>query len=313
MTLDPTLAAILARTAEAGRRPARTGTTQQARDALAARAAPGAREMDVTDAAVPHEGREVPVRVYTPEDVHGVVVYFHGGGWVTGSVDTADAVARELAAAVGAIVVSVDYALSPEARFPVAVGEAIAAVRWAGARYAGERVAVAGESSGGNLAAVAAHALRSAGWEEGVAVIAAALFYPAVDYAPDRPSFHETSEVPLLLDGPDMLWFWDQYLPDEALRTRPDAAPLRAADLSVAPPTILVLAGHDPLRDEGLAYAAALSAAGVPVEQHLHPALCHGFLAFLGLVPVVGETVTAVGRALAGHLHPTAAGAARDT
>lgn len=304
MTLDPTLAAILTRTAQAGRRPARTGTPQQARAALAARAVPGTRPMDVADAAVAHEGRDVAVRVYTPDGARGVVVHFHGGGWVMGSLDTSDAVARELAAAAGAMVVNVDYSLSPEARFPVAVGEAVAAVRWAAARYPGERIAVTGESSGGNLAAVAAATLRSPDTGDGVDVAAQGLFYPAVDYDPDRPSFHEPSDVPLLLDGPDMLWFWDRYLPDPAARTRPDAAPLRAPDLSRVPPTTLVLAGHDPLRDEGLAYADALQAAGVPVERHLHPSLCHGFLAFLGAVEEIGGTVTTVGASLAARLGP---------
>jgi acetyl esterase len=204
----------------------------------------------------------VPVRVYEPEDAGGTIAYLHGGGWALGNLESVDVVCRALAAEANARVVSIDYRLAPEHRFPAALDDALAATRAVNADV------VAGDSAGGNLAAVVARHLKSA-------LKFQLLVYPVTDAGLDTPSCRE-------LDGrfglsvASMQRFWKLYL-DGADRFQADAWPLRATDLEGLPPAYILTASHDVLRDEGEAYAAALRDAGVPVTLNRVEGAIHGF------------------------------------
>lgn len=219
-------------------------------------------------------GRSLRARSYLPPEPTagaGTVVWFHGGGFVIGSIDTHDAICRDLAAAAGWPVVSVEYRLAPEHQFPAAHDDAEDAVRWLAAHGDQHgldlgRIVLAGDSAGANLAIATARRLRDAP-EPGVEVVLAALVYPVTDFAdPDsHPSYRDNGEG-YLLTADTMRFFADSYLPDAEQRETPDASPLRHAELAGMAPTIVVTAEYDPLRDEGEDYARALEAAGVPVE-----------------------------------------------
>ena len=233
----------------------------------------------VENRTVPGPAGDLAVRVYRPEAVGPVptVVMFHGGGWVVGDLDTHDNMARTICRDCTAVVVSVDYRLAPEAPFPAAVDDALAATRWVLSHvddFGGDpRVAVAGDSAGGNLAAVVAQQLRDEGGPE---LAGQLLVYPATDVTGDYASRTENAEG-YFLDLPTMLWFVGHYAADEALHEDPRLSPMRHHDLSGLPPAVVVTAEYDPLRDEGEAYAEALSAAGVPVEVRRFDGMIHGF------------------------------------
>jgi acetyl esterase/lipase len=204
-----------------------------------------------------------------------MVAYFHGGGWVLGSEESDDPLCRDLCVRADAIVVSVNYRHAPEARFPAAADDALAAVRWI-AEHAEElggvpgQLAVAGWSAGGNLAAVTCQLARDAG---GPRIAGQVLLCPVTDCDFGRPSYRENGED-YFLTAALMHWFWNHYA-DPADRMDPKVSPLRASDLSGLPPALVVTAEFDPLRDEGVAYGEALVAAGVPVRQlsargHIH-------------------------------------------
>lgn len=219
----------------------------------------------------------VPVRVYKPGANLPTLVFYHGGGWTIGSRNTYDSVARYLAAQIPAVVVSVEYRLAPEHPFPAATDDAITALRWARAHIqelGGDegRLAVAGDSAGGNLAAVAARAA-------GVPLRAQALFYPSVDIGHDDTDSFRLYGEGYLLTRKAVDTFRSFYLPNPADRERPEAAPLRAP-LAGTPPTYLLLSGCDPLRDEGRHYGEALTAAGVKVEVLEREDIVHGTLNF---------------------------------
>ncbi|MEZ5266865.1 MAG: alpha/beta hydrolase fold domain-containing protein [Acidimicrobiales bacterium] len=235
-----------------------------------AQSPPGPEVGEVADGTLPGaDGSPLDYRLYRPPTAgpHPLVVYYHGGGWVLGSATSDDAYCRDLCLQSDAVVLSVDYRHAPEARFPAAVDDAFAALVWA-AGHASElgaipdRLAVAGWSAGGNLAAVVSRLARDAG---GPAVAAQLLITPVTDSDLTRPSYRENAEG-FFLTAPLMHWFWDHYV-DEADRTDPRVSPLRAEDLSGLPPAVVVTAQFDPLRDEGDAYAAALEAAGVAVRH----------------------------------------------
>ena len=229
------------------------------------------------DLAVPAPGGEVPVRAYVPgPGVRPIVVWLHGGGWMLGSIETYATPVRALARRSGAIVLSVEYRLAPEHPFPAAVEDTLAAVRWAGsegARLGGDtaRIAVAGDSAGGNLAAVAARRLR-----DEVPLRLQALVYPVTDAGVNTPSFRDFGERHGLTAA-GMRRFWEAYL-DGCDGSDPDASPLRAGDLAGVAPAWVLTADHDVLRDEGEAYAAALERAGVPVTLRRWPGTIHGFI-----------------------------------
>ncbi|MGW5265285.1 alpha/beta hydrolase [Microbispora sp. NPDC004025] len=226
----------------------------------------------------------VPVRIYRPEPDGRplpVLVYFHGGGWVFGSVERNDALARDLAHRTGAVVVSVDYRLAPEHPFPAAAEDAFAVVRDVHARPASygadpRRVAVVGDSAGGNLAAVAAWLARDAG----LRLVHQALIYPVVDVSGDMPGY-VTYAKGFGLDAAEMRWFIEQYAGGADPRD-PRLAPLHLPDKSGLAPATVITAECDPLCDEGEAYARALAGAGVPVEYHCFEGALHGFLGLPG-------------------------------
>ena len=225
----------------------------------------------------------VPARVYQPAQQGAraapVAMMFHGGGWVIGDLTTADSQCRELCKGAGAVVISVDYRLAPEHRFPAAAEDCYAATAWAAehaARYGGDaaRLAVVGDSAGGNLAAAVALMARDRG---GPAIAFQLLVYPVTDGVHfDTPSYRDNGEG-YLLTADAMRWFWDRYAPNEKDRRDPYASPLLAADHSGLPPALAMTAEFDPLRDEGEAYAKALAAAGVRTEYVCWKGLIHGF------------------------------------
>jgi acetyl esterase len=240
----------------------------------------------------------VPVRLYWPEGdgPHPVLIWLHGGGWVLGSPAGYDTVARDLCAGAGCLVVSVDYRLAPEHPFPAAVDDARTAASWVLATIESlggdpNRLAVAGDSAGGTLAAVLANEL-------GDALRIQVLIYPATDLTMSHPSVTENGEG-YLLTRDAMAWFTDHYIGAQD-RHNPTASPLYAAEdiLAGAPPALIITAEFDPLRDEGEAYAARLAAAGVAVEHTRVDGMIHAFYAMRGMVPAAGAAKDQVCAAL---------------
>ena len=223
----------------------------------------------------------------------GLLLYFHGGGFVRGDLDTHDPLCRALAGAGGCTVVSVAYRRAPEHPFPAAVEDAIAATAWATAGSAGP-VAVGGDSSGGNLAAVAALATRDGG---GTPLAAQLLLYPVTDATMSAPSLDELAEGRMLTRAA-MEWFYDQYLPDRALRRDPRASPLLAPRHDELAPAIVVTAGQDPVRDDGERYAAKLEAAGTPVRHLRYEGTIHSFMLYAGALRKGRDAIEAVGAEL---------------
>ena len=239
----------------------------------------------VVDRTVPGPAGDIAVRIYTPASpsgagTHAALVWYHGGGWVIGNLDGADYGCRMFANAADAVVVSVDYRLAPEARFPAAADDCYAATKWVAENAASigvdpRRIAVGGDSAGGNLAAVVAQMAKAAG---GPAIAFQLLVYPVTNHDYGTTSYKENAEG-YLLSKESMVWFWDLYLRTPADGKDPKASPLQAKDLSGLPPALVYTAEFDPLRDEGEAYAAALRAAGVKVEQIRYDGQIHGFYA----------------------------------
>jgi acetyl esterase len=253
----------------------------------------------VHDIVIPSQAGGMPARVYSPSSsAPGLVLYFHGGGWVVGSLDGWDASVRGLAVASGCDVVSVDYRLAPEHVFPAAADDAYDALEWAASASGlagGRPIVVAGDSAGGNLAAVSALRARDSG---GPPIALQVLVYPVVDYDLDRRSYREYDGDELIVNRRDMIWFWDHYAPDPGTRVNPYASPLRASSLSGLPPVYLVTAEHDPLREEGFAYADRLRAARVPVDHRHFGSQIHGFFTFTGMLDDADKAVAEAGSAI---------------
>ena len=244
----------------------------------------------------------VPARIYRPtgDGPFPVVMMFHGGGWVIGDLDTADCQSREVCRGVGALVISVDYRLAPEHPFPAAAEDCYAATLWV-ASNAGDHdgnpalLALAGDSAGGNLAAVVAQMLRDRG---GPGVVFQLLVYPVTDGVHfDRASYRDNAEG-YLLTAESMRWFWDHYVPTAQDRHNPYASPLLATDLSALPPALVMTAQFDPLRDEGEAYARALAAAGVDARFIRYDGFIHGFFAHTRTIDATREAMSAACAAL---------------
>jgi len=246
---------------------------------------PVANELETTIATA----SEAPIRarVLIPnERPAGLIVYFHGGGWVLGGIETCSAVGAHIATLTGCAVALIEYRLAPEHRFPAAVLDADAAVAWGAeeaARLAGPAapVLVAGDSAGATLATVAVRRARDAA---GPQVAMQLLICPALDGAMDTASYADP-ENDLRFSRATMEWFWDHYVPDPTVRLGPDASPLRASDLAGLPPAVIVTAEHDVLRDEGERYAERLAAAGVPVWHRRFDGQMHVFATFPGVLP----------------------------
>ncbi|MGD9891380.1 MAG: alpha/beta hydrolase [Dehalococcoidia bacterium] len=298
MALDPQVQAVLDQMATLGLPAFNTLSPEQARrqmEMTRAAAPPGDPVHQVEDRTIPGPGGEIPVRIYRPEGDGPLpaLVYFHGGGWVIGNIETHDATCRSLTNGAQCVVISVDYRLAPEHKFPAAADDSYAATKWV-VDHAAElsidpaRIAVGGDSAGGNLAAVVALMAKEQG---GPALVYQALIYPVTDYGYETASYKENAEG-YLLSKDSMVWFWDHYLSSPADGKNPHASPLQAKDLNGLPPALVITAGYDPLRDEGAAYAERLKQAGVPVVYTLYPGMIHGFF---GMGAVLDKAKEAVG------------------
>jgi acetyl esterase len=288
VTLDPDAAAVFRAFQEAGRPPYETVSPAEARELyLKGRfvSNPEPPELaSVEPLTIPSPAGSIPARVYTPtrlRKVNGLapgLVFFHGGGWVIGDLDSHDVVCRKLADEGELMVVSVDYRLAPEHKFPAAVDDAIASTRWIAenAKQFGidaSRLMVGGDSAGGNLAAVVAIAARDG---NGPDIAGQLLIYPAIDFALTHPS-HREPETSILLTHSVIRWFRDHYLSGAADVHDWRASPARAKTLIGLPPAYVLTAGADPLRDEGDEYARRLKEAGVAVTHRTFPGQFHGF------------------------------------
>jgi acetyl esterase/lipase len=249
----------------------------------------------------------IPVRIYWPDNVQRppVTMYFHGGGFAVGDLDTHDGTARQHAVGADSVVVSVDYRLAPEHPYPAAVEDAWAATRWAAGnaeRFGadGSRLAVAGDSAGGTLAAVVAQLARD---NDGPPIAFQLLWYPSTMWDTSLLSFTENADAPVL-DNAAITAFTRWYAGHLDLSDPPASlAPGRSADLSALPPAYIAVAGYDPLRDDGARYAELLADAGVTVELHQADTLVHGYLGYAGVVPVATEATERGLAALRAALH----------
>ncbi|MCH9674799.1 MAG: alpha/beta hydrolase [Gammaproteobacteria bacterium] len=243
----------------------------------------------VEDRNIPGPGVDVPIRIYRPQSDSALpaLVYFHGGGWVIGDIETHDGICRALANEAKACIVSVHYRLAPEARFPAAPDDCFAATEWvrANAKELGvdaARIAVGGDSAGGNLAAAVALMARN---REVTPPAAQVLVYPVTDYGFDRASYKENGSGDYGLGLDAMKWFWDHYLENPEDGDHPYASPMRCKDVANLPPALVITAQYDPLRDEGHDYADRLEAAGVKTQRTLYAGVVHGFLGQSAVVP----------------------------
>lgn len=303
MPLDPILQMMKDNAAAAGNPRLRDGTVEEARTAYEMMAAAGGEPPELggtDDRTIPGPAGQIPIRVYRPkgDGPFPILLFFHGGGFTIGSINSHDPVARQLCAQAEAVVVSVDYRLAPESRFPAAVEDCFAATEWV-ADNAGSidgdpsRVAVCGDSAGGNLSAVVALLARDAGRPQ---LCFQALIYPSTEAGSGHPSREENAEGPFLTKD-TMDWFEEQY---GALVVRDDwrHSPLLAHDLSNLPPALIITAQYDPLRDEGEAYGEALRAAGNTVTVHRYETMGHVFVQLAGMIEQGREAITEVATAL---------------
>lgn len=289
MPVDPQIQTLLNLRAQLP--PLHTLSVADAREQMGARAIPGLRIPEI--ASVVNRDMQGPagslaLRIYTPkgDGPFPLMVFFHGSGFVVCSLDTHDPMCRNLCAGAGCVVVSVDYRLAPEAKFPAAPEDCLAATRWAAMNAAAlnadpSRIVVAGDSAGGNLAAVTALRIRDEG---GPPLVGQLLIYPVTDYHdPGTPSMAENADG-YGLTRKGMEWFWNHYLSSPSDAAHPHACPIKANDLSRLPPAYVISAEYDPLRDEAEYYADALTRAGVATKMRRWDGMNHGFFFFPGLV-----------------------------
>jgi len=284
MPLDPQAQRVIDAMAALNLKPVEDSTPDEARESIRTRTAalgPFEDVAAVTDHRVPVAGGEITVRVYSPAGPgpHPALVYYHGGGWVIGDLYTHDGLCRSLTNAVRCAVLSVDYRLAPESRYPVATEDSYAALHWTVTNASGlgidpRRVAVGGVSAGGNLATVVALMARERG---GPALAHQVLIYPVTDHDLNTPSYLGNA-TGYVLTREGMRWFWNHYLARESQGREPYASPLRAPSLTGLPSALVITAEYDPLRDEGEAYAARLRDAGVPVTVTRYTGMFHGFV-----------------------------------
>ncbi|PYR36193.1 MAG: lipase [Acidobacteria bacterium] len=283
MPLDPQVQAFLKQAAVPGAPALHELPVPQVRELVASMmgANPNSEAVGaVSNLLVPGPGGEIPIRVYLPRNSGPVpvLVYFHGGGWVAGNVDAYDATCRALTNAAACAVVSVEYRLAPEHKFPAAPDDCYAAVKWVAANAAqfggdASRLAVGGDSAGGNLTTVVAHMARDRG---GPPLQFQLLIYPVTDHNFGTGSYQQNADG-YLLTRDAMKWFWNHYLREEADASSPLASPLRSTKLAGLPPAFVITAEFDPLRDEGEAYGERLVEAGVPTVVKRYDGMIHGF------------------------------------
>ena len=320
MALDQATTALLEQLAASGGRPLHELSPAEARGVMAGmrgEQAPGPDMASVRDTRVRASGGFVPVRVLVPVErpgwpaPRGVIVYYHGGGWVIGGLADFDKLGRLLAHRTGCTVLLVDYRLAPEYRFPTAVDDAWAALRWAdehraeltgaGRPESEAPLIVAGDSAGGNLSAIMALRARAAG---GPPIALQVLVYPVTDCDLESTSYRDPANQ-LMLSRESMVWFWDHYAPDPEARVHPDASPLRSANFAGLPPAVILTAEHDVLRDEGELYATRLVKAGVPVRHQRFAGQMHGFFTMVDALPGAAAGLDYVTAAIAERLSPT--------
>ena len=240
----------------------------------------------VIDQGIPGPVEEIMLRIYRPNGAKKnppALIYFHGGGWVVGGLDSHDGICRWLCARSGCVLISTDYRMAPEHKFPAAVEDCLATTKWVVSNAAGlgidvTRVAVGGDSAGGNLAAVVAQLAHQSG---GPAIAYQLLIYPATDMTMSEPSHQELAQG-YRLTKPLMEWFIDHYLNNDAERTDPKASPMLNDVSNGLPPALVITAGFDPLRDEGIGYADKLAAAGVKTTHICYDGMIHGFFGMGG-------------------------------
>ena len=237
----------------------------------------------IEDRSIPTMAGDLPLRIYTPagDGPHPVLVFFHGGGWVVGNLDSHDATCQALTNAAGCLTIAVDYRLAPEHKFPAAADDCYEATKWAVLNAAAvggdpQRVAVGGDSAGGNLAAAVA---LMAGDRGAPALCYQLLIYPVTNHAYDTESYRQNGDG-YLLTKDSMTWFWDHYLAKHEDGQNPYASPLQAKYLNSPPPGLVITAGFDPLRDEGEAYGKRLQEAGADVKISRYDSTIHGFFSF---------------------------------
>ncbi|MDH4075628.1 MAG: alpha/beta hydrolase [Acidimicrobiia bacterium] len=297
MPIDPIAAGLLQQMAEAGMPPLNEmspADARQAAEGFRALAGEGEPVADVTNRTIPGPGGDIPVRIYTPAGAGGdalpCLVYYHGGGWVLGDIEGVDTICRAVANRAGCKVASVEYRLAPEHKFPAPFDDCYAALEWVAANgnSAGvdtSKLAVGGDSAGGNLAAAVALKARDAG---GPALRHQLLVYPVTNHDYGTVSYRENGDGYLLTQDM-MTWFWDHYLNDAEEGRNPLASPLAAGDLSGLPSALVITAEFDPLRDEGEAYAAKLAEAGVKVSHQRFDGQIHAFWQMPGVFPAALE------------------------
>ena len=304
MPLHPQIQALVDERSRLNLPEPHTVPPEEARERMRARSAPvdPDRAVDrVENRVVPGPAGDIPIRLYYPPGAgpFAAVVYFHGGCWALGDLDTHDSLCHALAHGSGCAIASVDYRLAPEDRFPAAFDDSYAATEWIAENGAQldidpSRLAVGGDSAGGNLAAAVAVLAQERG---GPTLRFQLLVYPITDYDFDTASYIDNA-TGYLLSRETMRAFWAEYVPDESQRNDPRASPLQAADLSGQPPAFVLTVGYDPLRDEGVAYARRLEEAGVPVTHVEYLDVVHGFLRWPSKVDPTREAQDRVSEAV---------------
>jgi acetyl esterase len=313
VAMDPELVALSEAARSRGLAPLWAISPEEARDRIVAgnQACAGGPELDeVGDVQIPVSGGGISLRIYrSGASSNRTLLYLHGGGWITGELGYADEICRFLARDTGTNVVSADYRLAPEHRFPVALEDAYAALLWTADNVSGDGVlGIAGDSAGGNLAAACAAQARGEG---GPRLALQVLIYPVVDHDFARPSYRACANA-FPLGRADLEYCFDQYVPDRWLRDDQRVSPIRLATHAGLPPAIVVVAGHDPLHDEGVDHAARLVDGGVPVTLLDFPSLSHGFLRFTGAVSAAAAAREQITSALEGLFRTCNAQAAAD-
>ena len=302
MPVHPQVQAVLDQAAALGAPPMNTLPPAVIRaNREAAPQVPGPEVARVEDRLVPGPGGDIPVRLYTPEGrgPFPILLYFHGGGWVLGSIQMSDPTCRHLANAAGCMVASVEYRLAPEARFPAAPEDCYAATVWVAKNAATigadpRRVAVGGVSAGGNLAAAVALMARDKG---GPPLAHQLLINPVIERDFSTDSYRHNAEG-YMISKDSMVWFWDLYLRDDGDAEDPYAAPIKAKDLRGLPPALVITAEFDPLRDEGEAYARRLAQADVPTTCTRYDGMIHGFYSMPHAVDKAREAIAESAAAL---------------
>jgi acetyl esterase len=296
MALHPQAKAFLAGVEASGAPPLYALTPEEARAAtgmITELIGDGPQIATVEDFTIATSGGEIGARRYVPDNATATVLWIHGGGWVICDLNTHDAVCRLLAKSSGCRVIAVDYRRAPEHPFPAPLEDCWDALRAVAAQIGPAPLIIAGDSAGGNMAAACALRARDRGGPE---LALQVLICPVLDHDMTNRSYRERGSGPdLFITAKEMEWFWSYYAPDPASRSVPDASPLRAEDLSNLPPAIVITAEYDPLRDEGIAYAQRLHAAGVPVTHHHHDDQFHDFFSFVNLIDAGNEAVERVG------------------